>query len=308
MRSFRTSSALSVVATSLIPRLSWAHDGRALDPHDVWRAWTFEPAVALTLAVSVCCYTIGLRAHRARAKRARGIAGWRVHSFVAGMLALGIALLSPIDAVSGALFSVHMVQHLLLVVVAAPLIVVGEPAYVMLWALPVAMRRGIARQWRQLPALRAAWHAVTLPVVAWTLHVAMLWLWHAPRLYDDALRMPWLHVVEHSAFFLTALVFWWVALDRRRLRVGASTFYLFVAALQGTLLGALLTLARHPWYLSHYGTTQPWGLSPLEDQQIAGLIMWIPAGLAYLIAVAPRLLRALSDRSVPSAYGTSGTA
>jgi cytochrome c oxidase assembly factor CtaG len=252
---------------------------------------------------------VGLRAHRTRARRARGIAAWRVRAFGAGVLALAVALMSPIDAVSGALFSVHMVQHLLLVVVAAPLIVAGEPAYVMLWAFPARRRRSIARRWRQLPALRAAWHVVTYPVVAWTLHVGMLWLWHAPRLYDAALRTPWLHVVEHTAFLVTALVFWWVALDRRRLRVGASTFYLFAAALQGTLLGALLTLARHPWYVSHYGTTRAWGLSPLEDQQVAGLIMWIPAGLAYLIAVAPGLLNALRQRPTSSTtYGTSGTA
>jgi putative membrane protein len=307
MHSFRRFLALTLVS-SLLPRLAWAHDGRAPEPHDVWRAWTLAPTVVLSLAVTACCYALGLRAHRARVTRARGVAAWRVRSFAVGLLALAIALISPIDAVSASLFSVHMVQHLLLVVVAAPLIVVGEPAYIMLWALPIRTRRVIARRWRRLPTLRAIWHGMSYPAVAWTVHVTTLWLWHAPRLYDAALRTPWLHVVEHLSFLVTALVFWWVALDRRRLRVGASTFYLFAAALQGTLLGALLTLARHPWYLSHSATTQSWGLSPLEDQQVAGLIMWIPAGLAYLVAVAPRLLRALSDHSVPSAYGTSGTA
>ncbi|MDB4888162.1 MAG: hypothetical protein JWL61_17 [Gemmatimonadetes bacterium] len=308
MHCFRRSLTLFLGATLLAPQVMWAHNGRAPEPHDLWRAWTFAPMVVLALIASALCYLIGLRAHRARVRQARGLSLWRPYSFAAGVLALAIALLSPLDAVSAALFSVHMVQHLLLVVVAAPLIVIGEPAYVMLWALPMRARRRIARGWRRLMTLRTTWRVITYPVIAWTLHVAMLWLWHAPRAYDAALRLPWLHIVEHSAFFLTALLFWWVALDRRRLRVGASTFYLFAAALQGTLLGALLTLARHPWYQSHYATTQPWGLSPLEDQQLAGLIMWIPAGLAYLIAVAPRLLRALSDRPVPSAYGTSGTA
>ena len=308
MPSLRTPFALSVCAASLIPQTSWAHDGRTPVPHDLWRAWTFEPMVIIALVVSVCCYAIGLRAHRAHMRRARGVAGWRVQAFGAGVLALAVALVSPVDAISAALFSVHMVQHLLLVVVAAPLIVVGEPAYVMLWAFPVRARRSLARAWRRLTSVRAAWHLMTYPLVAWTLHIAMLWLWHAPRLYDDALRLPWLHAIEHSAFFLTALLFWWVALDKRRLAVGATTFYLFGATLQSTLLGALLTLARHPWYFSHYATTQPWGLTPLEDQQLAGLIMWIPAGLAYLIAIAPRLLRALSDRPATPTYGTSGTA
>src|SRR4051794_31372948 len=118
--------ALLALSASLVPQASWAHDGRVPQPHDMWRAWTFEPLVVIAFAVSVCAYVVGLRAHRARMLRARGVPAWRVHTFALGMLALAIALISPVDAVSAALFGVHMVQHLLLVVVAAPLIVAGE--------------------------------------------------------------------------------------------------------------------------------------------------------------------------------------
>jgi putative membrane protein len=190
------------------------------------------------------------------------------------------------------------VQHLLLVIVAAPLLVLGEPQYVLLWLLRVDGRRSVARWWRRAYAFRAIWSAVSRPAIAWLLHVGALWAWHVPRLYDAALRDERIHVVEHLTFLLTALLFWWVALDRHRLRLGVATFYLFAAGLQGTLLGALLTIARHPWYVAHYTTTQNWGLTSMEDQQLAGLIMWIPAGLVYLVALIPRLVVALREQSV----------
>jgi putative membrane protein len=252
----------------------------------------------LALLIAGAVYAIGIVRLWRRAGSGRGVASPRVACFAAGLIAIAIALFSPLDAMSEELFSAHMVQHLLLVIAAAPLLVLGEPQYVMLWVLRVDARRSVARWWRDAHALRAVWHAVSQPTIAWLLHVGALWAWHVPKLYDAALHDERIHIVEHMSFLLTALLFWWVALDRRRLRVGTATFYLFAAALQGTLLGALLTIARHPWYVAHYTTTQSWGLSPLEDQQLAGLIMWIPAGLVYLVALAPRLVGALRERPV----------
>jgi cytochrome c oxidase assembly factor CtaG len=189
--------------------------------------------------------------------------------------------------VGAALFSVHMVQHLLLVVVAAPLLVLGEPLTATLWALPPQARRTVGR-WGRAHAVRALWRLLRHPLTAWVLHVAALWVWHAPRLYDAAVRHPGVHVLEHATFFGTALLFWWVITDRRsrrRLGFGPAVLYIFTGGLQSTVLGALLTMARHPWYLSHYDTTRAWGLTPLEDQQLAGLIMWVPASFAYLAAL-----------------------
>jgi putative membrane protein len=256
------------------------------------------PTHMLALLIAGAVYALGIFRLWRRAGRGRGIAFPRVACFAAGLIAIAIALFSPLDAMSEELFSAHMVQHLLLVIVAAPLLVLGEPQYVMLWVPRVDARRSVARWWRRNDALRAAWSAVSRPSIAWLLHVGALWTWHAPRLYDAALRDGRIHVFEHLTFLLTALLFWWVALDRHRLRVGVATFYLFAAGLQGTLLGALLTIARHPWYVAHYTTTQSWGLTPMEDQQLAGLIMWIPAGLVYLVALIPRLVEALSERAV----------
>jgi putative membrane protein len=252
----------------------------------------------LALLIAGAAYALGVVHLWRRAGPGRGVALPRVACFAAGLIAIAIALFSPLDAMSEQLFSAHMVQHLLLVIVAAPLLVLGEPQYVMLWVLHVDARRSVARWWRRAFALRAIWSAVSRPAIAWLLHVGALWAWHMPRLYDAALHDERIHIVEHLTFLLTALLFWWVALDRHRLRVGVATFYLFAAGLQGTLLGALLTIARHPWYVAHYTTTQSWGLTPMEDQQLAGLIMWIPAGLVYLVALIPRLIDALREHPV----------
>ncbi|MDB4883119.1 MAG: hypothetical protein JWL95_1885 [Gemmatimonadetes bacterium] len=289
-------AATALVVLAALPRAAWAHSGRVPEPHDLWRAWTFAPVVVALLVLSAWLYARGLRALWRQAGIARGIARWRAACFAAGTFVAALALLSPIDAVGAALFSVHMTQHMLLVVVAAPLLMLGDPLTPAIWSLRIGARRRIGLAWRRARATQSIWRQLRRPLVAWALHVGALWLWHLPRLYDVALRDERVHVLEHATFFLTALLFWAPLADRRRvlrLGVGAGTLYLFAAALQCTLLGALMTFARRPWYVAHYGTTAAWGLTPLEDQQIAGLIMWIPAGLAYLVALLPFVLTAL---------------
>jgi putative membrane protein len=281
---------------AVAPAAAAAHAGQAPQPHDFWSAWTFAPAVLLGIAVSAWLYARGLCAFLARGGRGRVVATWRAVCFGAGLLTLFIALVSPVDALGSALFAAHMGQHLLLMMVAAPLLAAGDPLLVMLWAMPLEWRRGVGGAWRSADAPRALWRIVRRPPVAWTLHVASLWLWHLPALYDRALRDERIHVLEHTTFLLTALLFWWVVVHPRgrRAGVGQATLYLFTAAVQSTILGAMITFARRPWYYSHYGTTTAWGLTPLEDQQLAGLLMWIPGGVVYLAVLLPLLARMLS--------------
>jgi putative membrane protein len=266
------------------------------------------------LAFGAWIYARGVRALWRRAGKGRVVSEWRVASYFAGLASLFIALVSPVDAIGGALFSVHMTQHLLLMMVAAPLIVLGDPVTVTLWALPLRSRRHVGLTFRRTRWLRAAWSALTIAPIAWTLHVVTLWLWHAPIFYEMALQSEPLHELEHATFFLTALLFWWLlfAPHGRRLNIGAKVAYLFAAMLQGTILGAVITFARHPWYWSYFGTTKAWGLTPLEDQQLAGLIMWIPAGLIYLAALLPLVAGALAPqerrgRSASREVSKSGT-
>jgi putative membrane protein len=302
----RAVAALIVMAA--LPRDAWAHAGRAPEPHDLWTSWTFAPAVLVALGLSVALYARGLRALWRSAGTGRGIARWRAACFAGGVLAAALALLSPIDAVAAALFSVHMTQHMLLVVVAAPLLLLGDPAFASLWALDIGARRRVGFWWRDARVLPALWRALRHPPVAWTLHVGALWLWHLPTLYDSAVRNESIHVLEHATFIFTALLFWYPIVDRDRRRrpsVGVATLYLFVAGLQCTMLGALMTFARQSWYTAHWTTTAPWGLTPLEDQQIAGLIMWIPTGLVYLVALVPWVLAVLRT---PDQWATRPTA
>jgi putative membrane protein len=293
--------AACAVALSVIPRAAWAHVGRAPEPHDLWTAWSFAPTVVVGLLLTSWLYARGVRALWHAAGVGRGIPRWRVACFGAGIATLAIALLSPIDGVAAALFSVHMIQHMLLVVVAAPLLVLGDPALASIWALRIGARRGVGAWWRGQRVLPATWRVLRRPVVAFTLHVAALWLWHVPRFYDAALRSEGIHVAEHVSFLATALLFWYPIADahpRRRSSVGVATLSLFAAGLQCTMLGALITMARHAWYFGHYATTAAWGLTPLEDQQLAGLVMWIPAGLVYLAALIPTVLPALRSEGM----------
>jgi putative membrane protein len=294
-RALPVHGCIALLALLAIAPPAWAHPGRALAPHDAWRAWTFAPAVLATGAIAAWAY--GLRSARRRAGRARVVAPWRAGCYALAWVALLLALVSPLDAMGGVLFSAHMVQHLLLMMVAAPLFVLGDPMTATLWALPPSARRAAGAWWLRRAALRRAWRLVSAPGAAWLLHAGALWLWHVPALYDRALADERLHVVEHLSFFATALLFWWVLLKPRgrRLGSGAALAYLFAAGLQGTMLGAALALLRRPLYAAHFGTTRAWGLTPLEDQQLAGLLMWVPAGFVYLAALVPLVLHATRE-------------
>jgi putative membrane protein len=206
-------------------------------------------------------------------------------SFAAGWAALVIALVSPLHALGSALFSAHMTQHEILISIAAPLLVLGRPIIPLLWAFPKEWRRSLADLAR-LGSVRRAWNALTTPSVAFALHAIALWAWHLPGPYQATLSSGLMHSLQHTSFIVTALLFWWTILgsSRGELGRGRAILYLFVTALQTSALGALLTFAPSLWYPAYATTTTPWGLSPLDDQQLGGLIMWIPGSIAYLIA------------------------
>lgn len=251
----------------------------------MWSAWSWEPEILLGLALAAWGYARGVSALWQRAGFGRGIHYWRAFAFAAGLLALFVALISPLNDLSATLVSAHMVQHLVLVLIAGPLVVVGAPLLPLLWALPKPMRRALGRWWKQAALLRAVWHTLSQPLVVWPLHTAALWVWHLPGLYQAALKSEILHTVEHGCFFGTALLFWRTVFPggkSERMSYGAGVFYVFATGMQSGLLGALLTFAPTPWYPAYAARVAAWGFTPLEDQQLAGLIMWVPGGLVYL--------------------------
>jgi putative membrane protein len=200
-----------------------------------------------------------------------------------------LALASGIEILAGDLFSVHMVQHMLLTAVAAPLLMLGAPVRPLLRGLPGALRAGIVR-----PLARAAWvqwllHVLRHPLVAVFIYVGGLYLWHWPALYDAAVENEWLHVIEHAHFFIGALLFWSVVIDpvpfRGTLPYAARIVYLLLAgAAQNTLLGGLLAFSSRVLYAHYEGTAARLGIDALTDQRVGGAIMWVPGDTIFLIA------------------------
>jgi putative membrane protein len=262
-----------------------AHGQDPLQPHTLWRAWNADPVVVVPLALSAALYLRGLRRLR-RGAVSGGRLPWRQSAvFAAGWVCLFVALISPLDALGGVLFSGHMAQHEVLMLLAAPLLVLASPLVVFLWALPLDWRRRVGG-WSHEHAVRRAWQALTDPVAAWLLHAFALWAWHIPVLFQATLTSNPVHVLQHLSFFGTAVLFWWSVIHgyQGRPGYGMAVLYVFTTAVHNSMLGALLTFAPTVWYPAYAGTTEAWHLTPLEDQQLGGLIMWVPGGIVYLVA------------------------
>ena len=193
------------------------------------------------------------------------------------------AVAGPADAIADRLFTAHMIQHEILIAVAAPLIASGRPLLALLRAVPSARRAAVALgRW---PLGGAVVRAGRRPSLACLLHGAAIWLWHVPPLFDAALAHPAIHVVQHASFLGTGVLFWSAVLHPGRSRdLGRSIVYLFITAVHTAVLGALLVVAQSPWYAGYALAGHAFGLTPLQDQQLAGLVMWVPAGGLYLIA------------------------
>jgi putative membrane protein len=246
-------------------------------------AWGGEAWILALLAASLLLYILGATRLWRRAGMGRGISLAAAARFAAGWSALAAALLSPLDTWAETSFALHMVQHELLMVVAAPLLVMSKPLEAWTWSLAPRWRRALAAMGHARP-LAALWHALTDPVGAWTFHAVALWAWHIPALFSLALRDPAVHALQHSCFLFSALAFWWSVLARGVRRAQApAVASLFITMLHTGALGALLTFAPSPWY-PHSDALNPIGLTALEDQQLGGLVMWVPGGLAYLVA------------------------
>jgi putative membrane protein len=262
---------------------AWAHTLPAPDTAPSFPAWGAEPWVLALLALSAALYLAGGWRLWRRSRGGRSALLQRGGAFFAGWLTLVAALASPLDGIGSQLFSAHMVQHELLMIVAAPFLVAGRPLAVWLWALP---GRNVLAAAVRHPLLRLPWLLLTRPLVSWLLHAVALWAWHVPRLFNGALASNAMHGWQHTSFLVSALLFWWAILGdgRERPHRGGAMLYLFTTMLHTGALGALLTWSAVPWYPSYESTAVFYGFDALEDQQLGGLVMWIPGAMAYLIA------------------------
>jgi len=285
------------VAASWTPGAAWAHSAGDAVHRRIEEVLLV--ALLAALGIGACLYAKGIRALWRRAGAGRGIRRVQSINFALGWSALAVSVLPPLDDWADRSFAMHMIQHEMLMVVAAPLIVLGRPLDAWTWAVSKRVRHGIAAvgEWRPLQVLGMV---VAVPLGAWIVHAAALWTWHLPSLFRIALADPLVHIFQHSCFFFSALVYWWSVFGgRARQPKGGSIASLFTTMLHTSALGALITFAPTPWYVANDASF--FGMSALEDQQLGGLIMWVPGGLAYLFAALEIVGRWLSTGTVRTA-------
>ena len=286
----RPLARLTGLALTLVAFPAAAHTGAA--PGQAF-GWTLDPLILAPWLASAGLFAHGWRRLARRANLGSGRLRRRAGSFAAGMLLLGAALISPLHQAGEHSFTAHMVEHELLMLAAAPLLVLAEPLAIMLWAFPLAGRRSLGGLGRT-PAVAGTWRALTEPVTATMAQAAALWLWHAPGLFDLALAHPAWHIAQHLSFVVSALLFWSAVLTRRPRNAGVAALCLFATSVVSGGLGAMMAFANSPWYAGYARLGMaPLGLTPIEDQQLAGMLMWAPGGVVHAGAALAAVAAAL---------------
>ena len=245
--------------------------------------WNWEPSIVVGTALIVGLYLYALNSLRKRYYPAERVKTGQTVAFLLGMFIMFLALVSPLDELGdGYLFSAHMLQHLCLTMVGPPLLLVGTPA----WMLkPLLHNR----------ALFLIAKFFTYPAIAFFLFNADFWLWHVPPLYNATLENQFIHILEHLTFIIFGVLNWWPIYSPLeeglpRLSLGGRILYLFLSGMPMVALGAGLTFAP-PLYAPYLAAPRIWGLSAATDQQLGGLIMWVPVNLAYIVMVSIIFIR-----------------
>ena len=248
--------------------------------HDGALGWTLSPLLVVPLALALVIYLVGWARLARRASTAV-----RPGLFLGGWAVLTLALVSPLHEAGERSFTMHMIEQELIMLVATLLLAASGAGGVLAWGLPRAGRQALGGRWTS--PLQSWWRRLTEPVTATVVQGAVMWAWHAPPLFDRALDHPGWHIAQHASFFISALLFWWAMLHSRGRSegYGVSAACLFATSLIGGALGALMSFSSSPWYADYaaMGMTGI-GLDPVNDQRLAGLIMWIPGGLVHGVA------------------------
>jgi len=240
-------------------------------------SWTFDPWIVTPLTGLGALYLGGTAALRLRTARVTGLK-LTDGLYWAGWISLAGSLVSPLHWLGERLFTFHMIEHEIIMAVSAPLLVLANPVGVLLWGLPRRLRVLVGRAMRH-KVVSTSWGWLTQGSHATLLHGIAIWAWHAPVLFDDAVTDVAIHRFQHLSFFLSAILFWWSVF--RRSDAGAGAWHVFITMLHTSVLGALMTLSPRVLYSDQTAISTAWGLTPLEDQQLAGIIMWVPAGTIY---------------------------
>jgi cytochrome c oxidase assembly factor CtaG len=252
--------------------------------------WSFEPAVVIPLALLLLIFLVG----RSRLQRRSNVERGGAPLFLAGWAVLVIALVSPLHEAGEQSFTMHMIEHELIMLVATLLLIEADVGGVLAWGLPRPLRRVLARGWTT--PLQSLWKQMTEPVTATIIQAIVMWVWHAPALFNLALESDWWHAAQHLSFVLASLLFWSAMLNPRRGGFLLSGACLFLTSLVEGALGALMTFSSSPWYAAYAAMgVSGIGLDPETDQQLAGLVMWVPGGLLHAGAAVVLLHRWLRE-------------
>jgi putative membrane protein len=246
-------------------------------------SWTWDPWVTIPLLMLGLAYLAGgMQLWFRSAPTRRAVQACQALAFFGGWLTLAGALVSPLHWLGEHLFTFHMIEHEILMAVSAPLLALARPIGALLWSLPRRGRVSVGR-WLRRPVVSLMWRWLTTARNATLIHGVAIWAWHAPGFFDAALGNVVFHRLQHLSFLATAVLFWWSVL--RRSNAGVAAWHLFITMLHTSVLGALMALAPRVLYETQTAAAASWGLTPLEDQQLAGIIMWVPAGTVYAGAV-----------------------
>ncbi|HZR39115.1 MAG TPA: cytochrome c oxidase assembly protein [Ktedonobacteraceae bacterium] len=245
--------------------------------------WNWQPTIVFGTIIAIALYIYAIGPLREKYFPGEQVKMSQATAFLLGIMFIFLSLFSPLDKLGDDyLFSAHMVQHLFLTIVGPPLIVAGLPAWLV---QPLLCNRVIFAIGRFL----------TRPLVAFLLYNANFWIWHAPSLYDATLYNDTLHIFEHLTYIALGVIYWWPVFSPLkegwpRLSIGGQVLYIFLGGMPTVALGAGLTFTS-PLYAPYIYAPRVWGISPSVDQQLGGLIMWVPANIAYIVVASVLFLR-----------------
>lgn len=268
--------------------------------------WRWRPEIVFPLLLASSAFAVGW--WRLSRRSPQPLPAWRLTLALGGLVAIDLALLSPLDELAHGLFLAHMVQHTLLLMVAPPLLLLADPLPMILWSLPRPLRVWTGSLLAPGAPIRRTWRLVTWMPVTWLTYALALWLWHLPAAYDAALRHGFLHDLEHLAFFWAGILYWWPVVNpaprfRGYVPHSLRIVYVVLAEAQQAALGLLLSMSPAVLYPSYLVEPRLWGLNPLEDQAWGGVIMWATGGLVGVATVLVLLFRLLEreERRSPAA-------
>ena len=254
----------------------------------LFSAWEWRLDVLLVFALFVSLYLRGWL--RLRARHARALASrLRLAAHLCGVGVLAVSLLSPLDQLGGQLFFMHMAQHLLTMMVAAPLLWLAEPFPIMLWGAPDPLRHWVGAALAPAAPLRMIAQKVTQPAISWLLFITIYLGWHEPVLYNLALRRDWIHDLQHITFFAVAMLYWWHVVGAGPQLHSGFPVWGKLAFLIGTIplnmaAGVMISFSSTILFTYYESVPRVWGFSTQQDQMIGGILMWIPGSMMFLLA------------------------